>query len=157
MSITITCEFDSRNQADAAAQRLRRRGYMVSDRTKKRPAEDPLLVAYPYGTAGGNTAPPSKRASDAIKNASTTAQTLSFPLILRSFLSLRISRKELISPPSPVETRLVEMDSSLFTTSSGCSPFTTLKRRSGRRSSALMKSLLIQGSSVFIRAQIFWV
>lgn len=55
MSITITCEFDSRNQADAAAQRLRRRGYMVSNRTKRRPAQDPLLVAYPYGTAGGST------------------------------------------------------------------------------------------------------
>lgn len=55
MSITITCEFETRHQADTAAQRLRRRGYMVSDRTKKRPAEDPLLVAYPYGTAGGST------------------------------------------------------------------------------------------------------
>ena len=55
MSITITCEFENRHQADTAAQRLRRRGYMVSDRTRKRPAEDPLLVAYPYGISGGNT------------------------------------------------------------------------------------------------------
>lgn len=63
MSITITCEFQNRHQADAAAQRLRRRGYMVSDRTKKRPAADPLLVAYPYGTPGGSTAGNSLMAS----------------------------------------------------------------------------------------------
>lgn len=56
MSITITCEFSSGHQAGTAADRLRRRGYIVSTAEKKNPIPDPLLVAYPYGTAGGNTA-----------------------------------------------------------------------------------------------------
>lgn len=54
MSITITCEFSSGHMAGTAADRLRRRGYIVSTGEKSSP--DPLLVAYPYGTAGGNTA-----------------------------------------------------------------------------------------------------
>ena len=57
MSITITCRFDSAASAKQAAERLRRRGYMVSSR--QRPLDipaDPLLVAYPYGMAGGNSA-----------------------------------------------------------------------------------------------------
>ena len=57
MSITITCRFDSAASAKQAAERLRRRGYMVS--SKQRPLDipaDPLLVAYPYGMAGGNSA-----------------------------------------------------------------------------------------------------
>lgn len=64
MSITITCEFESGHQAQNAAERLRRRGYIVSTGTaKKAPASDPLLVAYPFGTAGGNTAGNSLMAS----------------------------------------------------------------------------------------------
>ncbi len=55
MSITITCEFPSDHQARSAADRLRRRGYLVSSGKKQKPA-DPLLVAYPYGMTGGNTA-----------------------------------------------------------------------------------------------------
>ena len=57
MSITITCKFDSPAAAKQAAERLRRRGYMVSSRQKPLdiPA-DPLLVAYPYGMTGGSTA-----------------------------------------------------------------------------------------------------
>lgn len=57
MSITITCRFDSAASAKQAAERLRRRGYMVS--SKQKPLDipaDPLLVAYPYGMAGGNSA-----------------------------------------------------------------------------------------------------
>ena len=48
MSITITCRFDSPAAAQQAAERLRRRGYMVS--SKQKPLDipaDPLLVAYP--------------------------------------------------------------------------------------------------------------
>lgn len=56
MSITITCEFETGHQAQNASERLRRRGYIVSTGTTKRtPAQDPLLVAYPYGAPGGNT------------------------------------------------------------------------------------------------------
>lgn len=55
MSITITCQFAYPYEARQAAQRLRRRGYIVSERTRRSSA-DPLLVAYPYGTSGGNTA-----------------------------------------------------------------------------------------------------
>ena len=57
MSITITCEFSHPYEARQAAERLRRRGYMVSTRQKPQdiPA-DPLLVAYPYGITGGNQA-----------------------------------------------------------------------------------------------------
>lgn len=62
MSITVTCEFESSHQAQSAAERLRRRGYMVGF-TKKAPASDPLLVAYPYGATGGNTAGNSLMAS----------------------------------------------------------------------------------------------
>ncbi len=57
MSITITCRFDSAAAAQQAAERLRRRGYMVS--SKQKPLDipaDPLLVAYPYGMTGGNSA-----------------------------------------------------------------------------------------------------
>ena len=57
MSITITCRFDRPAAAQQAAERLRRRGYMVS--SKQKPLDipaDPLLVAYPYGSAGGSTA-----------------------------------------------------------------------------------------------------
>ena len=59
MSFTITCEFQHPYQAQQAAQRLRQKGYLVSmDRRKKvsSPVADPLLVAYPYGFPGGNTA-----------------------------------------------------------------------------------------------------
>lgn len=56
MSITITCEFENKHQAQRAAERLRRRGYIVSGETKKKvPAYDPLLIAYPYGAPGGNS------------------------------------------------------------------------------------------------------
>ena len=57
MSITITCRFNSAAAAQTAAERLRRRGYMVS--SKQKPLDipaDPLLVAYPYGMTGGNSA-----------------------------------------------------------------------------------------------------
>lgn len=56
MSITITCQFQHPYQAQQAAQRLRRRGFTVSQRqvtTPRTPGN--LLVAYPYGTTGGNT------------------------------------------------------------------------------------------------------
>lgn len=57
MSITITGEFDHPYQAQQAAQRLRRRGYTVSQRqaVKDRTPPGNLLVAYPFGMAGGNT------------------------------------------------------------------------------------------------------
>ena len=58
MSITITGEFKTPYEARQAAQRLRRRGYIVSG-SDRRPAAplvgDKLLVAYPYGATGGNT------------------------------------------------------------------------------------------------------
>lgn len=57
MSITITFEFEDQHQAQNASERLRRRGYIVSTgRTPSLPAQDSLLVAYPYGAPGGNTA-----------------------------------------------------------------------------------------------------
>lgn len=58
MSITITGEFPNPLQARQAAQKLRRRGYTVSGRPKP-PTEGisgNLLVAYPYGAPGGNSA-----------------------------------------------------------------------------------------------------
>lgn len=56
MSITITCEFHHPYEARQAAERLRRRGYIVSAKGEKKSIPtDPLLVAYPYGTLGGNT------------------------------------------------------------------------------------------------------
>lgn len=57
MSITITCEFENPYQARQAAERLRRRGYIVSqDKSAPQPAlGGTLLVAYPYGNPGGNT------------------------------------------------------------------------------------------------------
>ena len=56
MSITITCEFQNPYQAQQAAQRLRRRGYTVSDSIgRSASAGSALLVAYPFGLAGGNT------------------------------------------------------------------------------------------------------
>ena len=57
MSITITCKFENPYEARQAAQRLHRKGCMVSFREQPRdiPA-DPLLVAYPYGASGGNSA-----------------------------------------------------------------------------------------------------
>ena len=57
MSITITCEFENQHQANNASERLRRRGYIVSGGTsKKTPFYDSLLVAYPFGAPGGNSA-----------------------------------------------------------------------------------------------------
>ena len=56
MSITITCKFSNPYEARQASERLKRRGFMVSAQ-KKLPEPipaDPLLVAYPYGAAGGN-------------------------------------------------------------------------------------------------------
>ena len=57
MSITITGEFKTPYDARQAAERLRRRGYIVS--SDRRPAApligDKLLVAYPFGATGGNT------------------------------------------------------------------------------------------------------
>ena len=57
MSITVTGEFKTPYDARQAAERLRRRGYIVS--SDRRPAApligDKLLVAYPYGAVGGNT------------------------------------------------------------------------------------------------------
>lgn len=57
MSITITGEFKSQYDAQTAAGRLRRRGYIVSSPGHAGPplSEDKLLVAYPYGAAGGNS------------------------------------------------------------------------------------------------------
>ena len=56
MSITITCQFQHPYQAQQAAERLRRRGFTVSQRRDPVPhTQGNLLVAYPYGTAGGNT------------------------------------------------------------------------------------------------------
>ncbi len=57
MSITITCEFENPYQARQAAERLRRRGYIVSQdkSSPKTPLGGTLLVAYPYGSTGGNT------------------------------------------------------------------------------------------------------
>lgn len=52
MSITITCEFSSDHQARNATDRLRRRGFIVSGKGPEK--NTPLLVAHPYGTAGGN-------------------------------------------------------------------------------------------------------
>lgn len=56
MSITITCEFSNPYEARQASERLKRRGFMVSAQKKASepiPA-DPLLVAAPFGAAGGN-------------------------------------------------------------------------------------------------------
>lgn len=55
MSITITCEFENPYQARQAAERLRRRGYIVSADKSQTPLSGTLLVAYPYGNPGGNT------------------------------------------------------------------------------------------------------
>lgn len=58
MSITITCEFRHPYEARQAAERLRRRGYIVSTRTSEHSdsmPSDSLLVAYPYGQVGGNS------------------------------------------------------------------------------------------------------
>lgn len=57
MSITITCEFENPYQARQAAERLRRRGYIVSQNksASAAPLSGTLLVAYPYGNTGGNT------------------------------------------------------------------------------------------------------
>lgn len=58
MSITITCEFQNPYQAQQAAQRLRRRGYTVSGLSSQTSASTsgaPVLVAYPFGAAGGNS------------------------------------------------------------------------------------------------------
>ncbi len=56
MSITITCEFENPYLAQQATDRLRRRGYTVSSPRHTKPlSEGNLLVAYPYGAAGGNT------------------------------------------------------------------------------------------------------
>ena len=53
MSITITCQFQHPYQAQQAAERLRRRGFTVSQRRDPVPhTQGNLLVAYPYGTAG---------------------------------------------------------------------------------------------------------
>lgn len=54
MSITITCAFSEPHQAQQAAMRLRRRGYTVS-RPQSGPLDGNVLVAHPYGTAGGNS------------------------------------------------------------------------------------------------------
>lgn len=57
MSITVTFEFEDGRQAENARQRLRRQGYMVSTRKQPQaPSYDPLLVAYPFGAVGGNSA-----------------------------------------------------------------------------------------------------
>lgn len=56
MSITITFSFSDSRQAQNARDRLRRQGYMVSEKTMPpAPAYDPLLVAYPFGAPGGNS------------------------------------------------------------------------------------------------------
>ena len=58
MSITITCEFENPYQAHQAAERLRRRGYTVSDHrsaSRKSSGAGTLLVAYPFGSPGGNS------------------------------------------------------------------------------------------------------
>ena len=57
MSITITCEFSNPYEARQAENRMRRRGYIVSSGGKASVpiVGDRLLVAYPYGAAGGNT------------------------------------------------------------------------------------------------------
>lgn len=54
MSITITGQFENPLKARQAAERLSRRGYMVS-KQRTSTSEDPIVVAHPYGTAGGNT------------------------------------------------------------------------------------------------------
>ena len=57
LSITITCKFENPYEARQAAQRLHRKGCMVSFREQPRDIPtDPLLVAYPYGASGGNSA-----------------------------------------------------------------------------------------------------
>lgn len=58
MSITITCEFENPYQARQAAERLRRRGYIVSGQHGAHQTANgagTLLVAYPYGNTGGNS------------------------------------------------------------------------------------------------------
>ena len=57
MSITITGEFASPQQARQAAQKLRRRGYTVSGRprTPECAPGGTLLVAHPFGAPGGTT------------------------------------------------------------------------------------------------------
>ena len=57
MSITITGEFASPQQARQAAQKLRRRGYTVSGKPQARDGVpgSTLLVAHPFGAPGGNT------------------------------------------------------------------------------------------------------
>ena len=57
MSITITGEFSDPQTARQAAQKLRRRGYTVSGRPRQPSGltGGNLLVAHPFGTAGGNT------------------------------------------------------------------------------------------------------
>ena len=57
MSITITGEFASPQQARQAAQKLRRRGYTVSGKPQARDGVpgSTLLVAHPFGATGGNT------------------------------------------------------------------------------------------------------
>lgn len=56
MSITITCQFQHPYEARQAAERLRRRGYIVSAKGEKHSIpQDPLLVAYPNGAFGGNS------------------------------------------------------------------------------------------------------
>ena len=56
MSITITCEFANPYEARQAETRMRRRGYIVSSGSHPQGPllGDKLLVAYPYGAAGGN-------------------------------------------------------------------------------------------------------
>ena len=54
MSITITGEFATPYEARQAEARMRRRGFIVSVSGKKT-LGDHLLVAYPYGAAGGNS------------------------------------------------------------------------------------------------------
>lgn len=53
---TITCSFPSDHAAQQAAQRLRKRGFTVGQKQSVSPVEDPLLVAYPFGAPGGNSA-----------------------------------------------------------------------------------------------------
>ena len=57
MSITITGEFASPQQARQAAQKLRRRGYTVSGKPQARDGVpgSTLLVAHPFGAPGGRT------------------------------------------------------------------------------------------------------
>ena len=58
MSITITGEFRTPYDARQAAERFRRRGFIVSGSHRQPGAPlvgDRLLVAYPFGATGGNT------------------------------------------------------------------------------------------------------